>query len=75
LVYFGLVPSVRGRGWGRQLIHFALGLAYGLGRKQVTAAVAAGNDRALAAYAAAGFLVHQQLSAWWKLLGRPSTNP
>jgi ribosomal protein S18 acetylase RimI-like enzyme len=68
LVYLGLVPSVRGQGWGRQLVHFALRLASGLGRKQVTAAVAAGNDPALAMYAAAGFLVHEQLSAWWKLL-------
>ena len=64
LVYLGLVPSVRGRGWGRRLLRSALQLARELGREQMVLAVDAGNDPAIATYAAEAFVVHDQKHVW-----------
>ncbi len=55
LVYMGLVPAARGRGWGRQIVQHALWLAGRSGRSRVVAAVDAANSPALDMYRAAGF--------------------
>jgi ribosomal protein S18 acetylase RimI-like enzyme len=55
LVYMGIVPAVRGRGWGRQIVRRAQWLAGQAGRARLVLAVDAANAPALAMYAAAGF--------------------
>jgi ribosomal protein S18 acetylase RimI-like enzyme len=55
IVYTGLVPAVRGRGWGRLVTLQALWLASKCGRARVVLAVDAANWPALAMYEAAGF--------------------
>jgi ribosomal protein S18 acetylase RimI-like enzyme len=55
IVYAGLVPAVRGRGWGRQLTAQAMRFAAKLGRARVVLSVDAANWPAIALYEAAGF--------------------
>jgi mycothiol synthase len=55
LVYMGLVPGVRGRGWGVEVARFAEWQTQGLGRAQLVLAVDAANRPGIAMYAAAGF--------------------
>jgi len=68
LVYMGLVPAVRGRGWGRQVIAQALWLAHRAGRDRVVAAVDAANTPALRAYTEAGFQCWDRRFAYQKVL-------
>ncbi len=58
LVYMGLVPEVRGRGWGLLLTRQALWLATAAGCQRLVLAVDSANGPAIGAYRAAG------LSAW-----------
>lgn len=55
LVYLGLRPSVRGRGWGRLLTLHGLQLAHAAGRKRVVLAVDRANRPALEMYTSVGF--------------------
>jgi len=56
LVYMGLVPEVRGRGWGTILVHHAQRLALQAGRARLTLAVDAHNDPAVTIYSRLGFV-------------------
>ena len=55
LVYLGLAPVVRGRGFGRQLLRHALRLLHGRRERIVTLAVDEQNAPALRIYRAEGF--------------------
>jgi ribosomal protein S18 acetylase RimI-like enzyme len=55
LMYMGLVPAARGRGWGRQIVKHAQWLARCAGVERIVLAVDAVNEPALAMYRAAGF--------------------
>jgi ribosomal protein S18 acetylase RimI-like enzyme len=55
LVYMGLVPQARGRGWGRQITQHAQTMAVRAAVDRIVLAVDAANDPALAMYRAAGF--------------------
>lgn len=64
LLYLGLLPSARGRGWGRELVRVALQLAQELRREQVVLAVDANNDPAIATYSAESFVVCDRKRVW-----------
>jgi len=55
LVYFGLVTTARGHGWGKQIVQYAQWLTRQAGRARLVAAVDAANRPALDIYTAAGF--------------------
>ncbi len=55
LVYLGLAPAVRGRGFGQQLLRHALHLLHGRRERIVTLAVDENNAPALQVYRDAGF--------------------
>lgn len=55
LVYFGVVPEWRGKGWGRDIVRFAQWVTHRDLCPQVVLAVDAANAPALAVYGAAGF--------------------
>ncbi len=56
IVYLGIVPECRGRGWGLALARHAQWLARAAGRSRVVLAVDAANHPANGAYEAAGFV-------------------
>lgn len=64
LVYMGLIPSARGRGWGRQIVQHAVWLTGQARRSRLVAAVDAANLPALNAYRAAGFQCWDQRIAY-----------
>lgn len=64
LVYFGLVPEVRGRGWGFDLVRFAQWWAWEAGRQQVVLAADAQNEPALDIYSRAGFIAWDRRVAY-----------
>ena len=55
LTYMGLVPSVRGNGWGLHVTRYAQWLTRSLGRGRIVLAVDSANQPARDMYAAAGF--------------------
>ena len=55
LVYMGLVPEARGRGWGRQITQHAQVMARRAAVDRIVLAVDASNSPALEMYRAAGF--------------------
>ncbi len=55
LVYMGIVASMRGRGFGRQIVQIALWEARRRAAQQMVLAVDAANPKALGIYTAAGF--------------------
>jgi ribosomal protein S18 acetylase RimI-like enzyme len=55
VVYMGVVPEARGRGFGEQMMRFALQAAAQHGAKRLVLAVDADNAPALASYRRAGF--------------------
>jgi mycothiol synthase len=55
LVYMGLVPEARGRGWGRQITQHAQRMARHAAVDRIVLAVDAANSPALEMYRAAGF--------------------
>jgi GNAT superfamily N-acetyltransferase len=55
LLYFGLVRSARGHGWGKQIVQYAQWLTRRAGRCRLVAAVDAANRPALDIYTAAEF--------------------
>jgi ribosomal protein S18 acetylase RimI-like enzyme len=55
LVYMGLLPAERGRGWGKQLVDYALWQTAQADRQQLILAVDAENDPAIRIYSEAGF--------------------
>jgi len=55
LMYMGLVPSVRGRSWGGEIVRQAQRMALDAGAQRLLLAVDAANAPALAMYRQAGF--------------------
>jgi len=72
LVYMGLVPSARGRGWGGVVVREALQIARSSERAQVVVAVDAANWPALSMYRRAGFAGFDRRSAYFLCLPRSS---
>jgi ribosomal protein S18 acetylase RimI-like enzyme len=71
LVYMGIVPGVRGRGWGGQMVRRAQWLARRSGRSRVVLAVDAQNAPALRIYGAAGFRPFERRSVYVKRYRQP----
>jgi len=69
LVYMGVLPAWRGRGWGGQLARKAQWIARRLGRPRLVLAVDAANQPAVAAYIAAGFQAWDRRRAMVRLFG------
>lgn len=55
LMYMGLVPEVRGRGWGRQIAQHAQWLAGRAGVERIVLAVDSANEPAVKMYQSTGF--------------------
>jgi ribosomal protein S18 acetylase RimI-like enzyme len=55
LMYMGLMPEARGRGWGRQITRYAQWLARGANVERIVVAVDAANEPAVAMYRSSGF--------------------
>ncbi len=55
LVYMALVLEVRGRGWGRQITHYAQWLVRGANVERIVVAVDAANSPAVDMYRSSGF--------------------
>ena len=68
LVYVGLTPAARGRGYGLQLIQSAQSMARRKGASQLLLAVDAANAPAVASYLAAGFVVWDRRPVYLKIL-------
>jgi ribosomal protein S18 acetylase RimI-like enzyme len=68
LVYMGLVPDARGRGWGASLTRQAQWLCRRAGRARLVLAVDASNGPAINAYAEAGFLAWDRRSVLLRVL-------
>ena len=62
IVYLGIVPDFRGRGWGLALTRQAQWTARSAGRERVVLAVDAANQPAIAAYTTAGFVAWDRRS-------------
>lgn len=73
LIYMGLVPAVRGRGWGGILVEQAQWIARRRNRPRIVLAVDHGNWPGRAIYAAAGFASYDQRRVFVKDL-RPSVD-
>jgi GNAT superfamily N-acetyltransferase len=68
LVYMGLVPAARGRGWGADIVRFTQYSALATQRTRVVLAVDAANDPALVTYGRAGFFEWDRRSLFLKVL-------
>ena len=68
LVYMGIVPAARGRGFGFQITRHAQWLTRCAGRQRLILAVDAANEPAIAMYSAAGFQLWNLRSAFVKTL-------
>lgn len=68
LVYMGLVPGGRGRGWGIDMVRQAQWLVREEQGERLLLAVDAANDPALRIYAAAGFITWDRRSVFIKML-------
>ncbi len=67
LVYMGVVPEARGRGFGVSIIRHAQWLAREAGRQRVVLAVDAANSPAIAVYASAGFVTWDHRSVFLRM--------
>jgi ribosomal protein S18 acetylase RimI-like enzyme len=68
IVYVGLIPGVRGRGWGLELTRHAQWLARSAGRERLVLAVDAANEPAIRMYSLAGFRAWDRRAVWIKPL-------
>lgn len=68
LVYMGLVPGMRGRGCGLDLVRYAQWLVARQAGQRLLAAVDAANEPALKTYNAAGFVVWNTRNVYLKFL-------
>jgi mycothiol synthase len=73
IVYVGLVPEARGRGWGRLLIQHAQAMAARADCRQMVLAVDADNEPALRAYASCGFVAWDRRAVYLAKLGNRNT--
>jgi len=67
LVYMGLVPEVRGNGWGQQLLDFAMWRAGQLAVERLVLAVDASNQPAVQMYQHAGFIAWDHRTVYARL--------
>jgi ribosomal protein S18 acetylase RimI-like enzyme len=67
LMYMGLEPTARGRGWGLEMTRHGLWLAGQSGRRQVVLAADAANRPALRIYESAGFTAWNRRRVMLKL--------
>lgn len=76
LVYLGLTPQVRGRGWGLALARHAQWLARQQGAERLVLAVDANNAPAVALYRECGFLQFDRRRVWLKRVfpAQPNSN-
>jgi ribosomal protein S18 acetylase RimI-like enzyme len=68
IVYVGLVPAVRGRGWGLELTRHAQWLARAASCERLVLAVDAANEPAIRIYSLAGFRAWDRRAVWIKPL-------
>ena len=68
LMYMGLMPQVRGRGWGLELVRHAQWLAYADGARGMVLAVDAANEPGIAMYDAAGFHQFERRALYLRVL-------
>ena len=68
LLYLGLIPEVRGRGWGKQLAGLAKQSARAIGRRRLVLAVDAANRPAVQTYMAMDFQTWQRRRLYIKRL-------
>lgn len=66
LMYMGLEPTARRRGWGHQLVRAAQWIARTRNCETLTLAVDTANEAAIACYARAGFMTYERFSLWIK---------
>jgi mycothiol synthase len=74
LVYLGIAPNYRGRGWGARLIEHARCLATRAGRCRLVLAVDARNHPARAQYDAAGALTWDARRVWIRAPQKPASH-
>jgi len=70
LIYMGLVPEARGRGWGLEATRQAQWQVRQAGRDRLVLAVDATNKYAVRVYAEAGFVTWDRRSVFTKILGK-----
>jgi len=68
LVYMGVAPTARGRGYGVAIARYALWRAGQAARQQLVVAVDAANEPAKRMYAAAGFVTWDQRCVYLRVL-------
>jgi mycothiol synthase len=68
LVYMGLIPSVRGNGWGQAVVRHAQWLTRQAGRQRLVLAVDAANHPAVAMYTSVGFRVFGRRRVYLKTI-------
>lgn len=69
LVYFGLIPQVRRRGWGRAALSWLLTTAQEQGAQVITVAVDSRNTPARRVYTGLGFAEYDRRHVWYRPLG------
>jgi ribosomal-protein-alanine N-acetyltransferase len=72
IVYIAMIPEVRGRGWGRELIKQAIELARRAGAERIVLAVDAANQPAIRIYQALGFFEFDRRAVWVRSLTQNS---
>lgn len=72
LMYMGVVPEGRGRGWGLEMVRHAQGLARTANAKSVVLAVDAANEPGVKMYAAAGFEVFDRRALHLRVIDAPA---
>jgi mycothiol synthase len=68
LVYMGVVPEERGRGWGGEIVRQALWRTHVAERKRMVLAVDAANKPGVLMYASAGFHTFEQKALYLRVL-------
>lgn len=71
LMYMGLIPDVRGRGWGRQIARYAQWLGRGARIERILVAVDAANTPAAAMYRATGFEIWERRAVYLRFPAKP----
>ena len=69
LVYMGVAPWARGKGWGIEIVRYAEWRTAQAGRKRLVLAVDAANRPGIAMYTAAGFQAWDRRVVWLKRFG------
>lgn len=70
LIYWGVIPSERGNGYGREILELALTQAEALSLDKLVLAVDQANEPALRQYAQCNFFEWLRREAWGKQLSR-----